>query len=44
MAIAREQITKLDIVPGLIAVFLLGFGADSIKNLLARPPESGTAP
>ena len=33
---AREQVLKLDIVPGLIAVFLLGFGADAIKNLLTQ--------
>jgi hypothetical protein len=31
---AQEQISKLDILPGLIAVFLLGFSADSIKRLL----------
>jgi len=40
---AREQITKLDIVPGLIAVFLLGFSADSIKGALTAnpaPPET----
>jgi hypothetical protein len=30
---AREQLLKLDILPGLIAVFLIGFGADTIKNL-----------
>jgi len=35
---AREQLLKLDIVFGLIAVFLVGFGADSIKNLFARRP------
>src|SRR5437016_5844801 len=32
---ARDQLTKLDILPGLVAVFLVGFGADTIKNLLA---------
>lgn len=31
---ARDQLTKLDILPGLVAVFLVGFGADTIKNLL----------
>lgn len=31
---AQEQLMKLDILPGLIAVFLVGFGADTIKNLL----------
>jgi hypothetical protein len=33
---AREQLLKLDVAAGLIAVFLLGFGADSIKNLLTQ--------
>ena len=36
MAGAREEILKLDISAGLIAVFLLGFGADTIKNLLTQ--------
>jgi hypothetical protein len=31
---AQEQIAKLDILPGMVAVFLLGFSADSIKRLL----------
>lgn len=31
---AQEQIAKLDILPGMIAIFLLGFSADSIKRLL----------
>jgi hypothetical protein len=31
---AHEQLVKLDVVPGLVAVFLVGFGADTIKNLL----------
>ena len=31
---AQEQLLKLDILPGLIAVFLVGFGADTIKSLL----------
>jgi len=33
---ARDQLAKLDVIPALIAVFLLGFGADTIKNVLAR--------
>jgi hypothetical protein len=33
---AKDQILKLDVVPALIAVFLLGFGADQIKNLLTQ--------
>lgn len=33
---ARDQLAKLDVVPALLAVFLLGFGADTIKNVLAQ--------
>src|SRR5688572_8784970 len=33
---AREQLMKLDVLPGLIAVFMVGFGADTIKNLLTK--------
>ena len=35
---AREQLLKLDVLPGLIAVFLVGFGADAIKNLITKRP------
>ena len=35
---AKDQILKLDVLPALIAVFLLGFGADQIKNLLSQQP------
>jgi hypothetical protein len=31
---AQDQIARLDLLPGLIAVFLVGFSADSIKRLL----------
>src|SRR5262249_14320482 len=31
---AQDQLVKLDILPGIVAVFLVGFGADTIKNLL----------
>jgi hypothetical protein len=30
---------KLDVVAGLVAVFLIGFGADAVKNILV---EHGT--
>jgi hypothetical protein len=33
---ARDQLAKLDVLPALIAVFLLGFGADTIKNIFAQ--------
>jgi hypothetical protein len=32
---ARDQIAKLDLLPGLIAVFMIGFSADTIKSLLS---------
>ena len=32
---ARDEIAKLDILSGIIAVFLIGFGADTIKSLLS---------
>lgn len=34
LAGGREQLLKLDLVGGVIAVFLLGFSADTIKNLI----------
>lgn len=47
LAGAREQIKKLDFLAAAIAIFLLGFGADAIKNALApaqAPPEASTTP
>jgi hypothetical protein len=49
---AREQIIKLDVFPALITVFLLGFGSDRIKNMIAEraqqqslePPKPPVAP
>ncbi len=41
---AKEQLLKLDIVPALIAIFLAGFGADQIKNLLTKQNVSGAKP
>jgi hypothetical protein len=40
---AREQILKLDLLPALIAVFLLGFGSDRIKNLFTQPSPATPA-
>ncbi len=37
LAGAQDQLAKLDVLPAIIAVFLLGFGADSIKNILGQP-------
>jgi hypothetical protein len=36
---AKDQVLKLDLVPALIAIFLVGFGADQIKNLLTKKPS-----
>jgi hypothetical protein len=42
---AKEQLLKLDVLPALIAVFMVGFGADQIKNLLTqKPPGADTNP
>jgi hypothetical protein len=35
LAGAREKLATLDVVPAAIAVILLGFGADTIKNLIS---------
>ena len=37
---AREQLAKLDLLPALTAVFAIGFGADTIKNLLGPKSPS----
>ncbi|MEK6371514.1 MAG: hypothetical protein AABO58_02355 [Acidobacteriota bacterium] len=34
---ARDELAKLDLIPGLIAVFMIGFTADQIKNILGPP-------
>jgi hypothetical protein len=39
---AREQLLKLDILPGLIAVFMVGFSADTIKNLLTKSESASS--
>ncbi len=36
---ALDQLAKLDFLPATIAVVALGFGADSIKNLLTQAPK-----
>jgi hypothetical protein len=33
---AREQLEKLDLVMGIVAVIALGFGADVVKNPISR--------
>lgn len=42
---AREQVLKLDVLPALIAVFLIGFGGDRIKNFFTqREPATREEP
>lgn len=36
---AREQLLKLDVFSGLVGVFLIGFGADTVKNIITRRPS-----
>jgi len=38
---AQEQLAKMDLIPGLIGVFVLGFTADQIKKLLTQRAPSG---
>jgi hypothetical protein len=33
--VRATKLTKLDLIPAAVAVFLLGFGADTIKNLIS---------
>jgi hypothetical protein len=37
---AKEQLLKLDVFPALVAIFLIGFGADQIKNLLTQRSQT----
>jgi hypothetical protein len=39
---AREQFMKLDTFFGLLAVLVLGFSADSIKNVFSKKPFAWT--
>ena len=39
---AREQLMRLDVLAGLVAVFLIGFGADAVKNILVDRGTTGT--
>ena len=44
---AQQQLDQLDVIPGLVAIFLVGFGADTIKNLLTQTstkPKTPTPP
>jgi hypothetical protein len=42
---ALAQLEKLDFLPATLAIIALGFGADSVKNLLTQPaPRTGPKP
>ena len=40
---AKEELLKFDIIGGLIAVFLIGFGADAVKGILSKQTLSKSA-
>lgn len=40
---ALQQLNRLDILPAMIAVLALGFGADTIKNLLVQTSKRASA-
>jgi hypothetical protein len=40
---ALQQLDKLDFVPAMIAVLALGFGADTVKNLLTQTAKKAAA-
>jgi len=44
LAGAKEQLLKLEVVPALLAIFLIGFGADQVKNLLTQKNTETSAP
>jgi hypothetical protein len=41
---ALDQLSKLDFIPATIAILALGFGANSIKNLLTQPAPPAPLP
>jgi hypothetical protein len=36
----KDQLVKLDVLPGLVAVFVAGYGVDTIKNLMSSTKSS----
>lgn len=36
---AKEQLLKLDVFPALVAVFMIGFGANEVKKLFSQNPQ-----
>ena len=37
---ALSQLSRLDLLPALVAIFAMGFGADVMKNIIAQRPQS----
>ena len=37
---AKDQLLKLDVLPGLAAVFVAGYGVDTLKNLMSTGKSS----
>jgi hypothetical protein len=37
---ARDQLAKLDVIQGLLAVFVMGFGANVVKDLITQKSQS----
>ncbi len=44
LAGAREQFLKMDVASAFFAVFLLGFGSDTIKNLVSQSQATAASP
>ena len=42
LAGAREQLLKMDIPSAMFAVFLLGYGSDSVKNVVSQSQQAST--
>jgi hypothetical protein len=39
---AKQKLMKLDIATALVGVFLIGFGADAVKNLITKQSQGET--
>lgn len=44
LASGKEQLLQGDILTGVVAVFLLGFGSDTVKNLVSKSQATGKLP
>jgi hypothetical protein len=41
---AQEQLAKLNVVQGLLAVFVMGFGANVVKDLITQQSQPAKEP